>query len=690
MILSKKSTLLTSSLRLLVIAAVSTLSACSAEDDYLDNFRSTRSAGGLPRQDSCEAGEATQCSVTVSQANGILSCYYGTKTCVSENQWGACENGRLTQQIDPTFYTKDGKRRSDFSSKGAQALSSVTDCDALNPCDPNCQYWAEDPEDISNDTTSIPGGTPPGPLEDWSTTTDLCEHELCEVDTPALPRTCHPCVAAVCDSGEPGLADCCDGTEPDSWGSECVDAVYFYCNDNPPPQMPQLCGFSVLADETINIGNATNYPGAIGARQGVYLNANVTSGVLISEANLNLTNASSFGLVYTTGTVTTDAGLTVSQIVAEDGVTMGNNARVGVNGVYTHGDFVSPNAGWAVNGPVTALGNCNVTNGSRIDGQINCGGNLTINSSNFTPGLTHYVGGNVQLQSQSRPPMNLHVGGNFSWNASNSQLLGNLWLGNNITFGNQNNRIEGNLFAGNRALCNHAGGTGVTGDAFLGGTVGGSVVCPTWGSLNQNQSPPALQAPIPPSIGAFPVPPVSLPSVDAFRRDTSSVCALAASRPDPSTGRASHTIYPGVYGDYTLGWNQELTLGAPGSYVFNSFFDRGAASGRNLRFVGDGPWDITVCGKFHLQNGAKMLDDATGAQVEGKKVTIYSAAVRSGGCAPNGGANCCIQSDNATQLSGLLIAPDCDISIGNGTRAQVLAWANNVYTAAAVDIPPIV
>ncbi len=667
-------------LRIALLALVPVLASCGGEGEvgYLNDVNGRET---LPPSASCEVGAVVSCSVTLEQKSGVLSCYHGTRTCVAKDEWGPCENGSVTKQVDATAYDKSGQRVSEAPS-GRDALALTTPIDCINnPCNLSCQFWAEDPVDIS--TMGTPG-MDPGPLDDWSTTA-LCAHELCDVDTPALPRSCHPCVATVCDS-DPSLAHCCDGATSTSWSEDCVNAVYTLCSATPPPQVPEICGFSVLADQTMNLNNATNYPGAVGAHNGVILSSMVTAGALISSANLNLTNASSFGLVYTTGSVTTGSGLSVAQIVAEGDVTIGNSATVGVNGIFTHGNFLSPSSGWTVQGPVTALGDCSISNSSRIDGDVNCGGSFTINSSTFTTGANVYVGGNVTIQNQNKPAVNMHIGGDLIFSVGDSRVGGNVWLGGNVGFNAADNRITGTLHAGGNGNCGHSTGTGVIGNAYFGGTVTSPGTCANWGggSPNVMQASPPLVAPTPPAIAPFPSPPTPLPTVDAYRRDTTAVCATAAAAAD-LTG-SSRALYPGIYGDIDVPNASTMTLLAPGSYVFNSYR---SGSGVPFRMAGGGPWDITVCTEFALKNGAQMIDTSTNAQVAANLVTIYSAEV-SGGCAPNGSDNCCIYSESSTKLSGMLIAPDCDISVGNGTDAKVLVWANNVFTGSGVSLPPTV
>ena len=654
------------------------LSGCAEERQELDGYVAAFDASKFgAAQDSCQQGEETKCSTTLEQSSGVLSCYHGIKVCVEENQWSACGDGRITTQIDPTFYLRNGDIRQQTPGQSFQAEASVA-CDALNPCDPNCQYWAEDDE-ITNETEPGSDGTPAGPLEDWSTTTEVCDHQLCE-EGVALSRSCHPCVETICNSGGVGLADCCDGGSANSWDAACVDAVYTYCTDDAPPEGPQICAYALMADQEVDLDFKNIIPGAIGGRQGVKFNSAFKgASILISEANITLTDSGNYGVVYSEGSVTLRNNSTVEQLFAKGNVNTLGSSRVGLNGLFTYGSL-QPNHQLIVEGPITARYNCNLGNSNlgRIEGTMNCGGNLTTkNNLSFLAGVTHYIGGNAVFNGAARHSINLHVGGGFTINDNQGALTGNLWAGGNIVFKDANNTVN-NLQAGGNVSCNRTS-QGATGAAVLGGTASG--LC-AFGSLAENQSSPPLEAPIAPTIPSFPAPPIAFPSVDAYRRDTSQVCALANSAANKTN---TEGLYPGIYRDVNPGWGKSITLEEPGSYVFRNYSSSNSVP---LKFRGDGPWDITVCQKFHLVSGAKM-QYVSGGQVDGSKVIIYSAAVRSGSCSTNGaGGNCCIQSDNASQLSGFLIAPDCDISIGNGTTARAAAWGNNVFTGSNFESPP--
>lgn len=95
----------------------------------------------------CEPGAERSCSITLNQANGVLSCYRGVQHCSSEEKWGPCTEGRSTEELDPGAAPAD--------SGETLARSMPTAC-ADNPCDASCQ-WFNEGGPIS------PASTPPLP-----------------------------------------------------------------------------------------------------------------------------------------------------------------------------------------------------------------------------------------------------------------------------------------------------------------------------------------------------------------------------------------------------------------------------------------------------------------------------------------------------------------------------------------------
>lgn len=179
----------------------------------------------------CEAGAEYRCSATLEQGNGLLSCWQGTQQCV-DGVWGPCVGG-LTTQVDPRHHGPPGGLRT-------LALSEPVEC-VDNPCDPGCQVFHEDPEDIS-----APPGTG-GEIPDWESPpgTAPCEHQLCDVGT-ALNPSCHPCVATVCAVD----ASCCTT----AWTEACAELVRTECESTPQPPPVSVCDYTLFSTTTLTGG----------------------------------------------------------------------------------------------------------------------------------------------------------------------------------------------------------------------------------------------------------------------------------------------------------------------------------------------------------------------------------------------------------------------------------------------------
>lgn len=237
--------------------------------------------GGNYATGPCSDGQEYRCSATLEQANGVLSCWTGIQLC-EEGTWGPCI-GELTKQADP----RPAAARPGFFD--TLALSAPEPCIG-NPCDPSCQVFNEDPDDMTPDT-SVPNWTsPPGEAP--------CEHQLCEEGT-GLDPTCHPCVARVCAADE----TCCS----DGWTSSCIDLVYSECG--PPPPTIDICDFAVFAKDKFRTegGSGSITGGPIGAgsadSDALHLN-NVTVQEVMTPGSVILDNTTVIDDVTVGGTIT--------------------------------------------------------------------------------------------------------------------------------------------------------------------------------------------------------------------------------------------------------------------------------------------------------------------------------------------------------------------------------------------------
>jgi len=227
-------------------------SACGdAEAPGLTGGPSSGGKGGYPNDDAsvvgCVDGQTKPCSVTVSEHNGVLTCYDGVQVC-SGGAYGPCQDGATVQRARPQGMT-------------VMSLSDAGDCQN-NPCDPTCQTFNEDPDG----GLSLEAGTT-GPAWVTSTINDLSQanwpkglfqkgvnepcfsnmdcqydqycfepntsaactaspggHSKCATGD-ALPSNCDPCVTAVCAA----MPSCCSSSSTLPWSKECVAKVGEVC-----------------------------------------------------------------------------------------------------------------------------------------------------------------------------------------------------------------------------------------------------------------------------------------------------------------------------------------------------------------------------------------------------------------------------------------------------------------------------
>jgi hypothetical protein len=203
--------------------------ACSGPHDlppHLTGGGSGGSAGGTAPDSGgpCTNGQTRDCSVTLGEHNGVLTCYDGTRTCVG-GSWGACGDGTVNNRAG----TSGGNGRS------SQSLSSPTLCQN-NPCDPSCRSFNEQPDagitsDAATPKFTWSGGTLSGlptglankglkqPCSDGSDcqfnsycqhpiTSSVCTHSKCQTGA-GLDATCdstNSCIQNICSANP----SCCD------------------------------------------------------------------------------------------------------------------------------------------------------------------------------------------------------------------------------------------------------------------------------------------------------------------------------------------------------------------------------------------------------------------------------------------------------------------------------------------------
>ncbi len=178
--------------------------------------------GGQGGGAECPEGATRDCSITLGEHAGVLTCLEGAQTC-ADGEWGPCAGLQEMKRPAPP----PAARRSNVFVK---SLSSPVDC-LNNPCDPSCQTFQEVP---ATPVTSPPsnlvapwntgdfGGIPPALLTQGSTepcssgadcqfdqycnnpSSGTCSHSKC-VPGGGLNSNCDPCVTQIC-AGNPG---CC-------------------------------------------------------------------------------------------------------------------------------------------------------------------------------------------------------------------------------------------------------------------------------------------------------------------------------------------------------------------------------------------------------------------------------------------------------------------------------------------------
>ncbi len=183
---------------------------------------------------SCEPGNTRECHRTLGEHGGITSCYAGIETCLSDGHWGPCTEGAVTN-VETA--------EQDSSGLSLLALTSTINCDG-DPCNPTCQVFEEDPEEVGEEftfeltgdfdwETGTLSGMPKGLVdkglrEPCSTGADCqyntqcvapvsneCVHDKCQAGE-ALRNDCDPCVEMICATNP----ECCLFDE-DSGGADC-------------------------------------------------------------------------------------------------------------------------------------------------------------------------------------------------------------------------------------------------------------------------------------------------------------------------------------------------------------------------------------------------------------------------------------------------------------------------------------
>jgi len=191
------------------------VAACSTDSDLSPRPGEGGSGGGTGTGNAfCTEGTTRDCSITLGQHNGILTCLQGTQACV-EGVWGACIGDSITQQKAPQ--SAHVHRDDPVPFAGPSACLN-------NPCDPSCQVFNEDPDaGITPDAAGSIYDWQTGDLNDFpkglvskglkepcseaadcqfnmqceSPTSNTCSHHKCSTGIGLYPE-CDPCVKTIC------------------------------------------------------------------------------------------------------------------------------------------------------------------------------------------------------------------------------------------------------------------------------------------------------------------------------------------------------------------------------------------------------------------------------------------------------------------------------------------------------------
>ena len=78
----------------------------------------------------CETGAVQECSITLSQHDGVLNCYHGQQVC-ADGRWSDCGSGEVSSMPAP------GQPLRGTVGLHYLAITGAEGCEN-NPCDPSC------------------------------------------------------------------------------------------------------------------------------------------------------------------------------------------------------------------------------------------------------------------------------------------------------------------------------------------------------------------------------------------------------------------------------------------------------------------------------------------------------------------------------------------------------------------------
>jgi hypothetical protein len=232
----------------------------------------------------CTEGAERDCHITISEHNGVLTCYDGVQQCVA-GAWGPCGDGSVSERMAPSG-SAAGAPGGDSYPKPL-SLSDAGPC-VDNPCDPTCQNYDENPD--GGIAPDAPPASSPWNVGDINALPDsiyqqgtnepctigedcqfdqycnnpargACSHDPCASGI-ALFDTCNPCVEEICANdptcckpvygGNCSHDVCANGTALKKSCDACATAI---CNARPGCCIEQCTVGAECPSGTCNASN---------------------------------------------------------------------------------------------------------------------------------------------------------------------------------------------------------------------------------------------------------------------------------------------------------------------------------------------------------------------------------------------------------------------------------------------------
>lgn len=342
--------LVESSFLFVAVATVLGGAVACADDGRLKksaDLDETRDAAPPPKETvACEPGEDRECSVTLRQANDLISCFKGVQYCDDDGTWSQCVEGELALESG-LKRQNDRELAAYLPSKGLQALTTLTPTNCNDSCDPGCLTLLQ----------PAPG---PGASGYQSGQQALsCAHDVCTVDddSPLSAGCCSPgdmncCIPKVCAKD----AFCCQT----GWDQDCVNLMYTECLGRPPPF--SLCDFGVYSEQGLITKNRPSAGAAMGSKGNITMGTDATPNMIVAGGNLDIKSPNGKN-------VTTSGGVWVGGYVTAE-----NGGGATYTGDWNVGSYIDLNGGNTIVGKVNARGAISKV---AITGDAKSGGTFT-------------------------------------------------------------------------------------------------------------------------------------------------------------------------------------------------------------------------------------------------------------------------------------------------------------------------